>query len=449
MNISLNIFTINVFILLILKLTLAQSDIYSNNEARRNKIKEMTLHAWNSYKLHAWGKNELRPITKTSYDDGIFGKYSTGLTIVDSMDTLYLMNLTAEYEHGRNWIANSFCLDEVDQKINVFETNIRFVGGFLSLFALTGDALYKDKARYVADKLLPAFETPTGIPYRDVNFKTGEADGTSCLLSEYGTLSLEFVYLTYITGDGKYKKVIDRLYDYLKRKEKQINLFPHEINALTGEYGSDLYSIGDSSDSFYEYLLKRWIQSGKRDDTTQLLSISTMNDIMKYLIQKNPDGLTYMSSYQEGYWENLMEHLSCFSGGLFALAATTNISLNQSEHYMILAKEVTKTCHTLYNFTVTGLGPDSIYLLNSIKNDIASFASEYVLRPETVESYFYLWRTTHNPVYREWGWQVVKALEKHCRQPCGFAGISSVFVENTAKFFPCRDTQIFVSFIHR
>lgn len=154
------------------------------------------------------------------------------------------MNFTSEYENGRNWIVNSFCLDKLDQKINIFETNIRFVGGFLSLFGLTNDSLYKEKAKYVADKLLPAFNRPTGVPYRDVNYKAGELAGTSCLLSEYGTLSLKFFYLTHGTGESKYKRVIKRIYDFLNSKEKKINLFPIWLNAITGKWKCDCYSIG-------------------------------------------------------------------------------------------------------------------------------------------------------------------------------------------------------------
>jgi len=62
-------------------------------------------------------------------------------------------------------------LQKID--VSVFETNIRFIGGFLTCYAMTGDPLFREKAEYVANKLLPAFQTPTGIPYSLINLKTG------------------------------------------------------------------------------------------------------------------------------------------------------------------------------------------------------------------------------------------------------------------------------------
>lgn len=181
------------------------------------------LHAWDNYKLYAWGKNELRPLSKRPHTGSIFGTYDLGATIVDGLDTLYIMGLAKEFEEGRDWIARRFTFENVvcnffveiifqfdeilfnqpifitiitiaiiiiiiinqlllekcifvnfqTADLSVFETNIRYVGGLLSLYAFTGDTLFKDKAKYVADKLLPAFQTPTGIPNALVNFKTG------------------------------------------------------------------------------------------------------------------------------------------------------------------------------------------------------------------------------------------------------------------------------------
>lgn len=133
----------------------------------------MMIHAWENYKLYAWGKNELRPISRQAHSGSIFGAYDLGATIVDGLDTLYIMGLTKEFEEGRDWIARRFSLDNVSAELSVFETNIRFVGGLLTLYAFTGDPMFKEKAQHVADKLLPAFQTPTGIPYSLVNVKTG------------------------------------------------------------------------------------------------------------------------------------------------------------------------------------------------------------------------------------------------------------------------------------
>jgi mannosyl-oligosaccharide alpha-1,2-mannosidase len=123
-------------------------------------VKQMMKHSWNSYVQYAWGLNELEPISKNGTStDG----YLLGTTIVDSLGTLYIMNMTDELKKARDWVENNLNFDTVDTELSVFYTNIKFVGGLLSAFALTKDKLYADKAKHIADKLLPAFNTLTGI----------------------------------------------------------------------------------------------------------------------------------------------------------------------------------------------------------------------------------------------------------------------------------------------
>lgn len=70
-------------------------------------------HAWSNYKLYAWGKNELKPISKRAHTGSIFGAFDIGASIVDSLDTLYIMGMKKEFEEGRDWIAKAFSLDNV------------------------------------------------------------------------------------------------------------------------------------------------------------------------------------------------------------------------------------------------------------------------------------------------------------------------------------------------
>ena len=114
-----------------------------------------------------------------------------GATIVDSLSTLYIMNMTEEFQRGRDWIQHNLNLSSVNSEMSVFETVIRFVGGLLSAFALTNDQMFLQKAKHVADRMLPAFETPTGkqssklatiqfncpigIPLTIINPSTGKA----------------------------------------------------------------------------------------------------------------------------------------------------------------------------------------------------------------------------------------------------------------------------------
>ncbi|EDW29998.1 GL15936 [Drosophila persimilis] len=403
-------------------------------EERRQKIKEMMEHAWHNYKLYAWGKNELRPLSQRPHSGSIFGSYDLGATIVDGLDTLYIMGLENEYREGRDWIERKFSLDNISAELSVFETNIRFVGGMLTLYAFTGDPLYKEKGTACGPtKLLPAFQTPTGIPYALVNTKSGMAknygwaSGGSSILSEFGTLHLEFAYLSDITGNPLYRERVQTIRQVLKEIEKPKGLYPNFLNPKTGKWGQLHMSLGALGDSYYEYLLKAWLQSGQTDEEAREMYDEAMVAIMDKMVRTSPNGLTYVSDLKFDRLEHKMDHLACFSGGLFALGAATR----QNEHrdkYMEVGKGITNTCHESYIRAPTQLGPEAFRFSDAVEaRALRSQEKYYILRPETFESYFVLWRLTHDQKYRDWGWEAVLALEKHCRTPHGYCGLRNVY----------------------
>lgn len=404
---------------------------------RRDKITEMMRHAWIGYKKYAWGANELRPLSKEAYHGGVFGKNDIGLTIIDALDTLYVMGLSEEYEEGRLWVQANFTLEHYEGPIDAFETTIRIVGGLLSMYALTGDDLYMTKAKYVADKLLPIFDTPTGIPKTIINLKTNQtrnyewAYGGSSVLSQYGSLHLEFDYLTEITKASRYRTYVKRIQNVLLNSKKPLDLYPIYINPDNGEWGLHYISIGAYGDSFYEYLLKSWILSGYKDDTSKKMFVNVMDSIKEHLIGNSFGRLTYLGLLKFGDLEPKMDHLACFAPGLFALAAHL---LNNTE-YLTLAESLIDTCHMSYVNSFTGLGPEYFWFVDPLNEARASKVEEslFALRPETVESYFYLWRLTKDVKYREWGWEFVKALERYCRTPNGYSGVKNVYDINTDK----------------
>lgn len=403
----------------------------------RNKIREMMLHAWNGYKKYAWGANELSPLSKKAYHGGVFGKNDIGLTIIDALDTLYIMGLSEEYKEGRHWVQENFSLDDYEGSIDAFEATIRIVGSFLSMYSLTGDNLFKDRAKYVVDKLLPVFETPTGIPKAMINLRTNQtgnyewAYGGSSLLSQYGSLHLEFDYLTDITGESAYKTHVESIRDVLFNLRKPYNLYPIYINPDNAEWGLHYISIGAYGDSFYEYLLKSWIQCGYKDDTNKKMFVSAIDSIKQHLIGKSFEHSTYLGLLKFGELEPKMDHLACFAPGLFALAGHL---LNKTE-YVTVAEQIIETCHKSYINSGTGLGPEHFWFVDPGNEARATKLEEsrFALRPETIESYFYMWRTTKDVKYREWGWEFVQSLERHCRTPNGYSGVKNVYDTNTGK----------------
>lgn len=146
------------------------------------------------------------------------------------------------------------------------------------------------------------------------------------------------------------------------------------------------------------------------------------------MVRKSMTNLTYIGDYIHGSVQNRMGHLACFSGGLFALTYMNRPGDAEWQEYKDLAAEITHTCHESYLKMPTGLGPEAFGF--DSPNEPTAVDRYYILRPEVVESYFYLWRMTKDQKYRDWAWEAVQALEKHCRTPDGYSGIRDVSSPN-------------------
>ncbi|KAL4662591.1 hypothetical protein H8957_014556 [Semnopithecus entellus] len=401
----------------------------SQVRAQREKVKEMMQFAWQSYKRYAMGRNELRPLTKDGYEGNMFGGLS-GATVIDSLDTLYLMELKEEFQEAKAWVEENFHLN-VSGEASLFEVNIRYIGGLLSAFYLTGEEVFRIKAIRLGEKLLPAFNTPTGIPKGVVSFKSGSwgwaTAGSSSILAEFGSLHLEFLHLTELSGNQVFAEKVRNIRKVLRKIEKPFGLYPNFLSPVSGNWVQHHVSVGGLGDSFYEYLIKSWLMSGKTDMEAKNMYYEALEAIETYLLNVSPGGLTYIAEWRGGILDHKMGHLACFSGGMIALGAE-DAKEEKRVHYRELAAQITKTCHESYARSDTKLGPEAFWF-NSGREAVATQLSEsyYILRPEVVESYMYLWRQTHNPIYREWGWEVVLALEKYCRTEAGFSGIQDVY----------------------
>lgn len=184
--------------------------------------------------------------------------------------------------------------------------------------------------------------------------------------------------------------------------------------------------MGALGDSFYEYLLKSWLQSGKEDNEARQMFDEAMDAAMKHLLKESPAGLTYFAEMKFERVEHKMDHLACFSGkftsfshltgfiygfhvgGMLALASKT-LKDDHSSKYMDTAKQITNTCHESYDRTYTKLGPESFRFSEGAEaRALKSTEKYYILRPETIESYFYLYRLTKDEKYRDWGWEAVQ-----------------------------------------
>src|SRR5437879_5218856 len=207
-----------------------------DSHARRlaASVKTEFLHAWHNYERYAWGHDALCPLTKTPHD--WYGQ-SLLMTPVDALDTLILMKLDAEAAKGQHLIDNDLSFDR-DIYVKNFEITIRLLGGLLSSYQLTGDKRLLSLAQDLGKRLLPVFNSPTGLPYVYVNLRTGQVRGAETNPAETGTLLLEFGTLSKLTGNPIfYDKAKRALVETYKRRST-IGLVGEAINVETGEWTS-------------------------------------------------------------------------------------------------------------------------------------------------------------------------------------------------------------------
>lgn len=406
------------------------------DDYRRNFIRDMTKHAWHGYATYAWGFNEVRPVSKMPHTESIFGGEKLGASIVDGIDTLFIMGLNEEYLAARTWIENNLDFNKYYADLSVFETNIRYVGGLLSTYALTKDQMFLEKAIHIADKLLPAFDSPSGIPQSNINIRTGYARNHdwaygSAILSEFGSMHLEFIYLSHVTGDPKYRDKVLKVREVIRRAvPRQDGLYNNYMSTESGQWLTrpTHVSMGALGDSFYEYLIKAYIQSDGQDVEAYQMYIDAIKAFENKLIFTSAQSkLVYFAELKDTSINHKMDSLACFSGGMLGMGATKSEEPVKSRH-MSLAQGIANTCHESCIRSKSHLGPET-FVFSSRADAVAYGPSEkyYILRPEILESYFYLWRITHDPKYREWAWDFAQALEKHCKSEGGYSGLRNVY----------------------
>ncbi len=235
--------------------------------------------AWRNYREKAWGRDEINPVSGTAQSFFIAG-HDLGLSLVEALDTLWMMELDEEFQEGVDWVKTSLDFN-IDGESQVFETNIRLVGGLLSAHLASGDPVLLDKAKDLADRLMKAFEaSPYGLPYRYVNLKTGAVRDPETNLAEIGTYATEFGVLGRLVGDDRYYAAAKQAMKHALDRRSDIGLMAANLHAETGEFISRNASIDVYADSFYEYLWDSWELFG--DAEMKAWSLETTDAILKH-----------------------------------------------------------------------------------------------------------------------------------------------------------------------
>ncbi|XP_004929872.2 ER degradation-enhancing alpha-mannosidase-like protein 3 [Bombyx mori] len=393
----------------------------------RDESRQMFYHAYHAYMENAYPADELMPlsckgrwkgITPSRGDmDDALGNFS--LTLVDSLDTLVVMGDFSEFNHAIQLVIKDVSFDQ-DIVVSVFETNIRMLGGLLSAHVLA-ETLKSDipllqwynnelltMAEDLGKRLLPAFNTSTGIPHGKINLRHGIRDLTesreTCTACA-GTMILEMAALTRLTGNPIYEqkahKSMDRLW---KIRHRTSDLMGTVINIHSGDWVRKDSGVGAGIDSYYEYCLKAYILLG--DEKYLARFTRHYNAIMKY-ISRGPVMLAVHMHRPHLQSRNFMDALLAFWPGLQVLLGDVRPAVETHEMlYQVMQR------HT--------------FIPEAFTSDFQVHWGQHPLRPEFLESTYFLHRATEDDHYLQVGKTVLKALQQHTRVPCGYASVNDV-----------------------
>ncbi|EKM50182.1 glycoside hydrolase family 47 protein [Phanerochaete carnosa HHB-10118-sp] len=443
--------------------------------SRAEQVKEAFVHAYRGYQQHAASSDELLPITNTSSNH--FNGW--GLQLIDALDTMWIMGLRDDFQDAMPLVAAmTFHLPDTEYA-PFFETVIRYLGGLLSAHALSGEPALLARADDLGKMLLPVFKTPHGLPMYAVNTVTGATRAgwsSEVLWAEALSCQLEYKYLAHLTGRQEYFDHVEHIIDIMQAAKIKDGMFPTKWNMQSGKPSNDQFSVGAFADSAHEYLLKQWLLTSRSETKAMKLYLKAASGILNHLLYLTPNRqLLYVTdtSGTNATPSHTFEHLSCFLPGLLALGAhTLPLSEDDKELHNWAAQGLAYTCWITYADHATGLGPDEMLMedwdddptgangrwIDHVKQwkregspggvppglrevqtrkhterDYNASKGGYFLRPESVESFYLLWRLTRDETWRERGWAVFESIEREAKTPSGYASLSSVEISPAHK----------------
>jgi mannosidase alpha-like ER degradation enhancer 2 len=374
------------------------------------EVQDAFLHAWSGYERFAWGHDQLLPLS-----GGFRDWYGTSLymTPLDAFDTMLLMGLDDHAASAKDLVLSNLSFDH-DITVQVFEVTIRLLGGLISAYQMDGDDRFLAKAVDLADRLLPAFESATGMPYVRVNLRTGVREWQVNNPAEIGTLMLEFGSLSRITGDPRYYDTAKRAVAAVFSRRSAIGLVGTTIDVETGEWQNTASHVSGMIDSYYEYLLKAWLLFDDPDFRDMWeASVAAINT---YLADQTPSGFWYGHADMDTGTRTATRFgaLDAFLPAVLALGG----DLDRAEALMESVFRM---------WTTFRIEPEQMDYATG-----EAVHAGYPLRPEAIESAYYLWRITGDARYVEMARVMFEAIVEYCRTTDGFAALASVLTMEQA-----------------
>lgn len=373
------------------------------------QVRNEFLHAWQGYRRFAWGYDEVKPVSGTG-SNFFVPAHSFGLSIIEALDTLYVMELDDELHACVEWLRTHVDFD-VDGNVQMFEAVIRMVAGFLSGYYATGERFMLGAARELTDRLLPCFtKSPSGAPYRYANLHTGDVSDPKSNLAEIGSNILEFGDLSRLTGDPKYLNASMRAYEAIIAKRSPLNLLGTNFDVERGEFiGKDDVAPDEPADSFYEYLWGGW----------QMLGIAQCRDW--YNLVTDPI-LAHSIVHMDGrLWFQTVDYTTGVPTGqtqLTELSAFYAELVSKGGRRDVGSAFYDSWTNVLDRYTLI---PEVIDIKNLSIVDPA-----YAMRPEYVNSAFDLWFLTGDEKYRRTAYRYFQALRANCRVANGYTTLTDI-----------------------
>jgi len=393
-----------IFIIFVALLTSEFSNRAISQQKLADSVRMEFLHAWNGYKQFAWGHDALKPLSRKSHD--WYGN-SLLMTPIDAFDLMLMMGISKEANETKQLIFDSLSFN-MNIEVQSFEITIRLLGGLLTAYQMDGDKRFITLAEDLGRRLLPVYNSRTGMPYRFVNLQSGKIRDSLNNPAEIGTALIEFGTLSKLTGNHiYYKKAKDALVALYARRSK-IGLVGELINVETGEWVSKTSHIGGGIDSYYEYLLKSWLLFGDQD--CRKMAEESMKAVDLYIADTTHGTLWYGQVDM-----NTGKRIGTTFGSLESFFPALLCLSNDVKKAAILGE----SCFKMWK--LLGIGPEEIDF-----STMNVTARQYYLRPEIIESAYYLYHCTGDLHYRKMGEIYFNDIVKYCRTDAAYAMLKDV-----------------------
>lgn len=422
-------------------------------EQRRKDVKQAFKKTWAAYEKYAWGHDELKPLSLEGHDP--FSGWAA--TIFDNLDTLWIMGMKREFYKAVDYVSRMDWDLPTSDGFNIFETTIRHLGGLLSAYELSGESALLAKAIELGDLLYGTFDNVERMPPHTIRFQslkrgTGHPEPRQSTAS-LGSMSMEFTRLSQQTGNPKYYDAINFITEAFERTQNETaipGLWPLQINAKDGfSVTDDTFGLGANGDSLYEYLIKEYVLLQGLEPKYEKMYVKAADAAIEHLMFRPmlPDQddvlmlgeASFAPRSTEIQLKTDVEHLTCFAGGMYALGGR---ALGRDDH-VIIGEKLARGCAKAYVAYPTGLMPEIVRVERcptlepcefdpkSTRQPLGFRAKDtsYLLRPETIESIFYLYRITGKEEFRDIAWNMWTSIRAAVETETAFAAVEDVGAE--------------------